>query len=48
MAAVTGELPEKDEEWGFEVKWDGVRTIVYVADERVRVTSRSERDVTVA
>src|SRR5690606_13612619 len=33
-------------EWLFEVKWDGMRLLADVADGRVRLTSRSERDVT--
>jgi bifunctional non-homologous end joining protein LigD len=32
--------------WAFEVKWDGYRTIVHVADGRVRLQSTSGRDVT--
>jgi ATP-dependent DNA ligase len=27
MRGVTGELPPDDGRWGFEVKWDGYRTI---------------------
>ncbi|OLT21773.1 DNA ligase [Pseudonocardia sp. CNS-139] len=33
-------------EWVFEVKWDGMRLLAEVADGQVRLTSRSERDVT--
>jgi bifunctional non-homologous end joining protein LigD len=32
--------------WAFEVKWDGYRTIVHVADGRVRLQSTSGKDVT--
>jgi bifunctional non-homologous end joining protein LigD len=35
-----------DEGWAFEVKWDGYRTIVHVADGTVRLQSTSGRDVT--
>ena len=48
MTAVLGELPERDAEWGFEVKWDGVRTIALVEEGRVRLLSRRGRDVSVA
>ena len=35
-------------EWAFEVKWDGVRVLAEVVGGRVRLLSRSGRDVTVA
>ena len=35
-------------EWTFEVKWDGVRVLSEVVDGRLRLLSRSGRDVTVA
>lgn len=34
--------------WVYEVKWDGVRALADVRDGRVRLTSRNEREVTVA
>jgi bifunctional non-homologous end joining protein LigD len=45
MLATPGALPNGPE-WVFEVKWDGMRLLADVADGRVRLTSRSERDVT--
>ncbi len=36
MLAVPGTLPSDDEHWAFEVKWDGVRTILFVEGGRVR------------
>jgi bifunctional non-homologous end joining protein LigD len=45
MLATPGALPEGPD-WLFEVKWDGMRLIADVADGRVRLSSRSERDVT--
>jgi bifunctional non-homologous end joining protein LigD len=45
MLATPGALPEGPE-WLFEVKWDGMRLLADVADGRVRLSSRSERDVT--
>ncbi|HEY7077512.1 MAG TPA: non-homologous end-joining DNA ligase [Solirubrobacteraceae bacterium] len=45
MLARTGTLPEGDD-WGFEVKWDGVRAIAYVAGGRIRLASRRGNDIT--
>jgi bifunctional non-homologous end joining protein LigD len=45
MLATPGALPDGPE-WLFEVKWDGMRLLADVAAGRVRLTSRSERDVT--
>jgi bifunctional non-homologous end joining protein LigD len=45
MLATPGALPEGPE-WLFEVKWDGMRLLADVADGHVRLSSRSERDVT--
>ncbi len=41
-----GSLPAPDEGWAYEIKWDGYRTIVFVADGRVRLQSTSGKDVT--
>ena len=32
--------------WAFEIKWDGVRTILFVEGGRVRAQSRNDLDVT--
>jgi DNA polymerase LigD, ligase domain len=45
MLATPGALPDGPE-WLFEVKWDGMRLLADVVDGQVRLTSRSERDVT--
>ena len=34
--------------WAFEMKWDGVRTIAYLAGGRVKLLSRKGRDDTKA
>ncbi|MEU7003526.1 non-homologous end-joining DNA ligase [Nonomuraea sp. NPDC046570] len=47
MLAQAGRLPVGDG-WAFEMKWDGVRALVYIEDRAVRVLSRNGRDVTVA
>ncbi len=46
MLAVLGALPEGRSTWAYEVKWDGARTLAFVDGGRVRLQSRSERDVT--
>ena len=46
MLAVSGALPEGPTRWVYEVKWDGARTIAFVDGGRVKLQSRSERDVT--
>ncbi|MGC9668752.1 non-homologous end-joining DNA ligase [Planosporangium sp. 12N6] len=50
MLATLGELPPptEDPNVGYEMKWDGLRAVVYIAEGRVRVVSRNDRDVTVA
>jgi bifunctional non-homologous end joining protein LigD len=46
MLATAGELPSAadEEAWAFEMKWDGVRAVVYV-DGGVRVLTRNDREV---
>jgi hypothetical protein len=45
MLADRGPLPAGPE-WAWEMKWDGARCLVATAGDRVRLTSRSEREVT--
>jgi bifunctional non-homologous end joining protein LigD len=45
MLATPGDLPE-GRNWSFEVKWDGIRLLADVVDGRLRLTTRTERDVT--
>src|ERR1700747_2952772 len=35
-----------DPNWLFEIKWDGVRTVAFLRDAKVRLVSRTGRDVT--
>ena len=46
MSAVSGDLPEHDDDWMFEPKWDGMRVIVEIDHGQVRARSRTGRDVT--
>ena len=47
MLAIAGPLPApRDEDrWAFEMKWDGVRAVVYVEGGDVRVLTRNDREV---
>lgn len=45
LATLAREVPS-GADWAYEMKWDGVRALVLVRDEHVRVTSRNGRDVT--
>lgn len=48
MLATLGTLPEQDEGWAFEMKWDGVRAIARVEGGRITLTSRNDQDLTVS
>jgi bifunctional non-homologous end joining protein LigD len=45
MMAKLGRLPARDEGWGYEVKWDGVRAIAYSEPGRLRIESRNLNDI---
>lgn len=46
MKAAMGVLPTIDAGWGYEIKWDGYRTLVFIADGGTQLQSSSGRDVT--
>ena len=48
MKAALGSLPpsSQDDQWAYEVKWDGYRTLAFVDDGTVRLQSSSGIDVT--
>lgn len=48
MLATAGELPADSTPWAFEIKWDGVRAILFVEGGRVRAQSRNDLDVSAA
>jgi bifunctional non-homologous end joining protein LigD len=48
MLAVSGQLPADSKDWAFEIKWDGVRAILFVEGGRVRAHSRNDLDITVS
>jgi bifunctional non-homologous end joining protein LigD len=48
LATAASDLPENDQDWAYEFKWDGVRAVVYVDGGRARALSRTDRDVSVS
>jgi bifunctional non-homologous end joining protein LigD len=46
MLATAGDLPDDDARWAYEIKWDGIRSILFVEGGRVRALSRNDLDVT--
>lgn len=46
LAKLSATLPRDDANWGFEMKWDGIRAIVSVDGGRVRICSRNRIDRT--
>ncbi len=48
MKAVSGDLPNADGEWVYEIKWDGMRVIAFCDDDGVRLASSNGNDVTAA
>jgi bifunctional non-homologous end joining protein LigD len=39
-------LPDDDEHWAYEVKWDGIRALLWSDHGHVRIESRTQRDIT--
>jgi bifunctional non-homologous end joining protein LigD len=46
MKASAGALPTNDEGWGFEVKWDGYRTLAWIVGGKLALQSSNRIDVT--
>jgi bifunctional non-homologous end joining protein LigD len=46
MRAAIGNLPPDDENWAFEIKWDGYRTLAFVDGGQTRLQSSNLIDVT--
>src|SRR5256885_2012623 len=44
--ATLEDKPFSNPNWLFEIKWDGVRTVTFLEDGKIRLMSRSGRDVT--
>jgi bifunctional non-homologous end joining protein LigD len=46
MATLADALPDADEQWAYEMKWDGVRAVVHVEGGRPTAWSRNDIDIT--
>jgi len=46
MKARTGELPKGEDGWAFEIKWDGVRALLYAEGGTIHLEARSGNDIT--
>ena len=46
MLATLVDQPFDDDQWMFEIKWDGYRAVVFVNDGGVRLVSRNQNDLT--
>lgn len=46
MMAQLSTLPDEDDGWAWEVKWDGIRALAFVQGGRVRLQSRNLLDLT--
>jgi bifunctional non-homologous end joining protein LigD len=45
MLAKLSSLPANDEDYGYEIKWDGIRALAFVQGGRMRLENRNGRDV---
>jgi bifunctional non-homologous end joining protein LigD len=48
MLAVAGTAADVDDDWAYEMKWDGIRAVAVVQGDRVTLTSRNGNDLTPA
>jgi bifunctional non-homologous end joining protein LigD len=46
MLAKLAEIPKDPDQWAFEVKWDGIRAVVFAEGGRIRIETRNLNDVT--
>jgi bifunctional non-homologous end joining protein LigD len=46
MRATLGSLPATDDQWAYEIKWDGYRTLAFVDGDQLRLQSSNLYDVT--
>jgi bifunctional non-homologous end joining protein LigD len=46
MLAESIENPFDDQDWLFEIKWDGYRAIAFIDDSKVRLVSRNQNELT--
>ncbi len=46
MLAIPQEKLPKEKDFSYEIKWDGIRAVMTIADKQVTIRSRSGRDIT--
>jgi bifunctional non-homologous end joining protein LigD len=46
MLAKLGDLPREEDRYGFEIKWDGIRALIYSEPGRLRIEGRRLNDIT--
>jgi bifunctional non-homologous end joining protein LigD len=46
LAKLASKLPRDDQDYGFEIKWDGIRALAYIEGGRIRLINRNGRDTT--
>jgi bifunctional non-homologous end joining protein LigD len=45
MLARLAKMPPNEQRFGFEIKWDGVRALAYAAGGKMRLESRTGREI---
>jgi bifunctional non-homologous end joining protein LigD len=45
LAVLADDLPPEDGSWAYEMKWDGVRAVMYASGDRLRAMSRNDIDM---
>ncbi|HEV2943831.1 MAG TPA: DNA ligase D [Solirubrobacteraceae bacterium] len=46
MLAKPSKLPASEQDYGYEIKWDGIRALAFIDGGRVRLENRNGRDIT--
>lgn len=46
MLSESVSAPPEDDEYIYELKWDGIRALIYLEDGQVRIMSRNQNDIT--
>jgi bifunctional non-homologous end joining protein LigD len=46
MLAIAATLPSDDVGWAYEMKWDGLRALAFISGGKLRLTSRTTRNIT--
>jgi bifunctional non-homologous end joining protein LigD len=46
MLARLAHMPVNEDDWGFEIKWDGIRAVVYSGKRELTIENRNLRDIT--